>query len=216
MRFSLIHPSLGRPEQAHACWAAWRGFAHYTDLEHIVSCNQSDPSLQVYASLFNNDESTVIATQSTNMVMASNFAAQRATGDVLILMSDDMFPPQRWDLLLEPYLDTDQPVVLQVHDGIRDDIMTLPIMNRAAYDKLGYLYHPEYLSMFADNDLAETAKAHGMYLVADFNPVIQFEHRHYTNGKAPMDDTYRKENSRVKWDHGQRVFERRKQQGFPI
>lgn len=212
MRFSLIHPSLGRPEQALACFNTWRAFAYDLDIQHMLSLSANDPTIDTYTSLFDTDDSAVILSPATNMVAASNIAAQRADGDVLILISDDMFPPMNWDLLIAPYMATPDPVVLQVHDGIRDDIMTLPIMNRAAYDRLGYLYHPEYLSMFADNDLAETAKAHGWYVKCD----IRFEHRHYTVGKSELDETYRKENSKTKWDHGQRVFERRKREGFPI
>ena len=212
MRFSLIHPSLGRPEQALACFNTWRGFAHVEEIQHLLSLNASDTTIDSYTSLFTNDDTAIIVSPATNMVAASNVAAQKADGDVLILISDDMYPPLNWDIKIERFLRSPHPVVLQVHDGIRDDIMTLPIMNRAAYDQLGYLYHPDYLSMFADNDLAETAKAHGWYVKCD----VQFEHRHFTNGKASMDETYRKENSKVKWDHGQRVFERRKRDGFPI
>ena len=212
MRFSLIHPSMGRPEQALACFNTWRGFASDVGIQHIVSLSANDPTIDTYTSLFTTDDSAVIVSPATNMVAASNIAAERADGDVLILISDDMFPPMGWANKITPYLDVDWPVVLQVHDGIRDDIMTLPIMNRAAYDRLGYLYHPDYLSMFADNDLAETAKAQGWYVKCD----VRFEHRHYTVGKAELDETYRKENSKTKWDHGQRVYERRKRDGFPV
>jgi len=45
---------------------------------------------------------------------------------------------------------------------------------------------------------------------------LRFEHRHYTVGKAPNDATYKHENSSVKYTHGQRVYERRKREGFPI
>jgi len=212
MRFSLIHPSLGRPEQAIGCLYNWRAFAPDAEIQHLLSLSSSDTTIGSYMSLFDNEDSAIVISPSTNMVSASNIAAERADGDVLILISDDMFPPMGWDIKITPYLDVHWPVVLQVHDGIRDDIMTLPIMNRAAYDRLGYLYHPDYLSMFADNDLAETAKTQGWYVKCE----VRFEHRHYTVGKAELDETYRKENSKVKWDHGQRVFERRKRDGFPV
>ena len=85
-------------------------------------------------------------------------------------------------------------------------------MNRAAFNKLGYIYHPEYLSMFADNDLHDTARKHGMLRFSE----LRFEHKHYTAGKSENDATYKHENSPIKYTHGQRVYERRKREGFPI
>ncbi len=148
------------------------------------------------------------------MVMASNAGAKIAGQDILILVSDDMFAPQGWDsLLLDWFARHPEPAVLQVHDGIRSDILTIPIMNRGAYERLGYLYHPKYISMFADNDLTETAKAHGMYHVDES---IEIEHRHYTVGKSQLDETYKRENSATAWTHGQRLFNQRQKIGFPL
>ena len=118
MRFSLIHPSMGRPEQALACFNTWRGFASDVGIQHIVSLSANDPTIDTYTSLFTTDDSAVIVSPATNMVAASNIAAERADGDVLILISDDMFPPMGWATKITPYLDVHWPVVLQVHDEL--------------------------------------------------------------------------------------------------
>jgi hypothetical protein len=202
VKISLLHPSLGRPEQAWQTFQTWISTSRDSfDIEYILSLNSTDGTRDRYRTLFETfSHATILSSNSTNMVAASNVAAEHSTGDILVLMSDDMFPPWMWDVSLKAEMESKEATVLQVHDGIRNDIMTLPIMNRAAYLKLGYIYHPKYLSMYADNDLAETAKAHGMYKVSE----LQFEHKHYSVGKAPVDETYRKEN------------EYRKRQGFPI
>jgi hypothetical protein len=126
-----------------------------------------------------------------------------------------MEAPQGWDQLLlsDQYLNGANPVVLQVHDGIRSDIMTLPIMNRIAYNVLGYLYHPGYISMFADNDLAETAKTHHLYRISS---IVGFQHNHYTVGKSHKDATYARENSSIATKVGEKLFEQRKAGGFPL
>jgi hypothetical protein len=212
--FSIIHPSLGRPDKAVETAEIWlssakRGY----DIQYIVSLNSTDVARSQYITKFSAiPRVTIVTSDATNMVAASNVAAKEATGEIMILVSDDMFPMWHWDELLMAELDPEQAQVLQVHDGIRSDIVTLPIMTRAAYKKLGYMYHPSYLSMYADNDLAETAKVHGMYKVSQ----LQFDHQHYTIGKAPIDETYRKENSKVSFEYGQRTFEWRKRHGFPI
>lgn len=214
MKISLLHPSLGRPEQAWQTFQTWISTSRDSfDIEYILSLNSTDVTRDRYRALFETfSHATILSSNSTNMVAASNVAAEHSTGDILVLMSDDMFPPWMWDVSLKAEMESKEATVLQVHDGIRNDIMTLPIMNRAAYLKLGYIYHPKYLSMYADNDLAETAKAHGMYKVSE----LQFEHKHYSVGKAPVDETYRKENSKVSYEYGFRTFEYRKRQGFPI
>ena len=182
-------------------------------VEYVLSLNKSDPKVPDYLALFNQDQRVkVIQSEATNMVQASNAGASVTFGEILILMSDDMFPPWQWDVALSADFTEKSAIVLQVHDGIRNDIVTLPIMNRLAYMKLGYIYHPSYLSMFADNDLAETAKAHGMYRRSD----VKFQHKHYTAGLSANDATYKHENSQVKYTHGQQLFERRKREGFPI
>lgn len=184
------------------------------EYEWIISLSDNDPTIAQYIHIFRHEPVTIITSSATNMVMASNEGAKVAGQDILVLVSDDMYANQGWDSDLLDWFATHQdPAILQVHDGIRSDILTIPIMNRAAYELLGYLYHPKYISMFADNDLAETAKKHGLYHIDES---IEIEHRHYTVGKSSVDETYKKENSSIAWRHGERQFKYRQKMGFPI
>jgi restriction endonuclease len=86
-------------------------------------------------------------------------------------------------------------------------------MNREAYAKLGYVYHPDYISMFADDDLRKTALQHGMY----YNGTdIMIEHRHYSVKKAKYDKTYQSENSKTALKKGEQVFFQRAKDKFPL
>ena len=217
MTFSFVHPSYRRPKEAYDCFRAWVKAETIGEevLDWNISLSSGDPTAKEYVKLFDIEPVNIVSYPTTNMVSASNAMAKEVKGDIIILVSDDMYPCHEWDEKLLAYFKRfgDEPAVLQVHDGNRCDILTIPIMNRAAYEMLGYLYHPSYMSMFADNDLTETARKHGIY----YNALdIQFDHRHYTAGKSKLDVTYQKENSRVAWDHGQRTFELRKRKGFPI
>jgi hypothetical protein len=212
---SCIHPSYERPKQAYAVYEAWiKAMAYVDDVEWIIGLSDGDPYEEEYRELFG-DEATIIVVPGRTMVAATNAAAAESVGDPLILVSDDMYPPKKWDELLTAafsWLGKD-PAVLQCFDGIRSDILTIPIMNRAAYELLGYMYHPMYMSMYADNDLRATCEKHGiLHMATD----IEFDHRHYTVGKSDQDKTYKHENSRTAMDHGRRVYDRRKSQGFPI
>ena len=212
---SLIHPSYQRPKQALAVFDAWvKASEQVDDLEWIIGLSDGDPYEDEYSELFDGT-ATIVVVPGRTMVAATNAAAAESTGDPMILVSDDMFPPMRWDALLTAAFSwlAQGPAVLQVSDGIRSDILTIPIMNRAAYELLGYMYHPMYMSMYADNDLRATCEKHGiLHMATD----IEFDHRHYSVGKSQQDMTYKHENSRTAMDHGQRIFERRKKLGFPI
>jgi hypothetical protein len=214
---SILHPSYKRPDQAYQTYQHWLSYATAKglDIEWIVALNNTDEAVNNYVDAFADSEAILISTAATNMVQATNAAASLAKYEILVLVSDDMYATEGWDRwLLKTFMELGQaPAVIQVHDGIRADICTLPIMNMAAYELLGYIYNPLYISLWADNDLAETAKAHGIYHAYDYTLA---DHRHYTNGKAKMDATYKKENSSVAWEHGRRTFERRKKLGFPL
>ena len=52
-------------------------------------------------------------------------------------------------------------VAVLVHDDIDGRIMTLPILGRALYETLGWVYYPDYISMFCDDDLTTRAAMAG-------------------------------------------------------
>jgi len=125
-----------------------------------------------------------------------------------------MWSCELWDSkILHKYEMINGPGILQVNDGITVKKLTIPIMNREAYAKLGYVYHPDYVSMFADDDLRKTALQHGLY----YNGTdIMIEHRHYSVKKSKYDKTYQSENSRTAWRIGEKIFFERAKHKFPL
>lgn len=108
---------------------------------------------------------------------------------------------------------TIDPLCLQVQDGINDmpECLTIPIMNRALYNLLGYFFYPEYESMYCDNDLYCTCMALGCLVKL---PHITFHHQHWLNGKAPRDITYNAHDNPERHARGRAVFMRRQREGF--
>lgn len=213
--FSIVHPSFHRPHQAYDVYKHYiNNMSTDNDIEWIISLNNDDQHIADYKRLFENETNvSIIKSNVSSMVGATNVAALQTKYDIIILVSDDMYCPKNWDkeLINVFKLYKDQPAVIQVHDSIRSDILTVPIMNRLAYNKLGYIYNPKYISLFADNDLMMVSKKHDMYFVHDN---ILFDHRHYHTGKSKIDYTYKKENSNIAFDHGQRTFNYRMQHSF--
>lgn len=122
--------------------------------------------------------------------------------DVLVCMSDDMvfiemgFDEDIRDSFIErkyserhydEYTLLDQ--FLHFPDGNRNDLCTMSIIGRGYYDKDGYIYNPEYKSLFCDDEAQQVAKQRGCYKYIDKQI---FEHKHPAYGKAVFDEQYQK------------------------
>jgi hypothetical protein len=83
----------------------------------------------------------------------------------------------------------------------------MAILTRARYIEQGYLFHPDFFSMYSDNWFSECAFSDGV--VIDAKDVV-FEHLHPAFGKAEVDATYVRSNMRCNYDQGALHFERLK------
>lgn len=206
---SLLHPSRSRPEKAYATARKWLDNAG-CDVEHILSLDESDPFVGDYKLPFQ-----VIVNNNNSVVEATNKAAKVAKGDILLYLSDDFDCFPNWGpVVLKEFENENRPLLVKVDDCLQKfdvAVLTIPIMNRALYQRLGYFWFPQYRSMFVDEDLFWTCGKLGAIKNAEH---IKFEHKHVSVGKAQDDDTYR--NSAKNWDQGKQTFALRKLAGFPI
>lgn len=219
MKISLIHPSRGRAEKSFNNSKEWIEKAG-CDVELIVSLDQSDLEKSAYQFHYFNgfgckESITIIERQNSSVVEATNRATKEAKGDILIYLSDDFKCPDNWGpLVMKEFEGENRPLLLKVDDCLQPfhiPVLTIPIMNRALYEKLGYFWHPEYKSMHVDVDLFYTCQKIGALKNAQH---LKFPHEHVSIGKAEDDDTYRR--SSANWNQGLEVFNRRKRLGFPI
>ena len=216
---TLLHPSRGRAIKALETYRYWISKSSgEIPIEHIVSVDESDPAKDAYFKLFTKG-SLVIANYNTCVVEAANRAAKISTGDILIYLSDDFKCPQDWDKkIIEKfggfYNGSKEPKIIKVDDCLQPftaDVLTIPIMNRYLYERLGYFFHHGYKSMFCDQDLFWVCKNNGW--LRDHSE-LKFEHEHYSIGKAPRDETYMR--SDANWNEGKAFYAKRKQEGFPL
>lgn len=216
MTITLLHPSRGRADKALDVvdyWLKRSGLHPSTPFEYLVSVDFSDPQLDSYKELMP-PESLWVA-DNKSVVDATNLIAQRSRGDILIYLSDDFKCPDNWgSLILKEFEGVTEPMLLKVDDCLQKfhvPVLTIPIMNRALYEKLGYFWNPLYKSMFVDEDLYWTAKKLGALKFAEH---LKFPHEHVSIGKAENDETYRR--SAANWEQGKAVFAKRKAAGFPL
>lgn len=207
MRISLIHPSrkrVARAEEALREWTSKRSHLH--DIEYILSIDADDDDLDSYRALAARHSVQLVVAPNRTMVEAVNRGASASDGDLLIVVSDDFGCPEGWDRALADIAGDQRDVAILVADGFQDRLMTLPIVGRDFYERLGYVYHPAYRSMFGDDDLTDVARRSGV--LVDSRHLL-FPHRHFIAGKSDIDATYARQNSDSAWFHGWRVYQKR-------
>lgn len=215
MKISLIHPSRSRPEKAFETSKEWLSKAGI-EVEYILSIDNDDPSYKSYWEYTHiTHDKYILHDDNRSVVEATNRAAKESTGDILIYLSDDFKCPDNWGaIVLKEFEGEERPLLVKVDDCLQKfdvPVLTIPIMNRALYERLGYFWNPEYKSMFCDEDLYWTSRKLGALKYA---PHLKFPHEHVSIGKSQDDETYR--NSAKNWDQGKAVFAKRKAAGFPI
>lgn len=215
---SLLHPSRGRPEKSFTNSKEWIEKAG-CDVQIIVSIDFSDVGASNYVSLYKNNGLNWRFCLTENMndcvVQATNHAAKEATGDILLYLSDDFRCFDNWGLaVMREFEQESRPLLIKVDDCLQHfqvPVLTIPIMNRALYEKLGYFWHYGYKSMFVDCDLYWTALKLGALKNC---PHLKFPHEHPANGKAANDETYIR--SAANWKQGEDLFKLRQAEGFPL
>jgi len=207
---SLLHPSRSRPQKSFETTSDWVSRAG-VETELIVSVDRDDPYLRDYSVLY---EGKILVNDNKFVVQAANHAAKVAKFDVMVYLSDDFKCFDNWGVeVMKHFEGIEKPLLIKVDDKLQafnKDVLTIPIMNRALYNELGYFFHPSYNSMFCDQDLYWTAQNMRAIKLC---PELVFEHHHYVNGKAPKDQTY--DRSTSNWNQGKHLYAERKLKNFP-
>lgn len=202
---SLIHPSRGRPEKSKKTIDKW---VYHSRIELIVSIDSDDPKLKEYLEIY--DSSALIINNNSSAVDAINNAAKVATGDVFIVVSDDTEPCNAWSDYIYHEANGKKDFILKTQDGIQPWIITMPIMDRAYYNRFGYIYHPDYQHMFADTELTCVADITGRKIKSN----LVFPHKHYSVTKEQPDEVNKKADAT--WAQGEKLFLERFKRNFYI
>lgn len=211
MDISVIHPSRNRPDKAYECFLEWSKKSN-TEFEYILSLDTDEPQKQKYCELFHNQ--TIVFGNNSNVVEAMNNGASNSTGDILVCISDDFGCSEGWDSYILAQLDKDKEQALIVNDGHKECLMmTIPILTKKLYNKLGYVYHPSFTGMFADNALAEICDKMGVLVK---NRDLEFPHRHWLYGHYTADSTNKRHDNPEGWRIGQKVIKKLRDSNYGL
>ena len=141
--------------------------ANKADVLFNISCDKDDDSMNsdgiveaihdIYKNCFVNFN------HNSTKVQAINADVDKRKFDILVNSSDDMNPQvYGWDedirLGFKEYF-PDYDGVLHFNDGVNGrDLNTLCILGRRYYERFGYIYNPEYKSLYCDNEFTEISR----------------------------------------------------------
>lgn len=189
------------------------------DIQTLVSYDSDDPTMtpEIVQQAIRMSESIVlISGESKSKIDACNRDVNKIPAwDIVVLMSDDMIPQvEGWDDIMredmkENFPDTDG--ALWYHDGYQDSICTMVVMGKKYYDRFGYLYHPDYTSLWSDNEQTEVALSLNKMFTST---TCLFRHEHPMNTQTvAMDALYKRNEPYYHID--KKVYDDRKAKGFP-
>ena len=188
------------------------------NINYLITVDSNDPTMtpQVLDQAMNVNNVTISHGKSDSKIHACNRDMVIGGWDIVILVSDDMVPQvEGWDEVIRQAMtkyfpDTDG--TLWFNDGYQDRICTLCIIGKKYYDKFKYIYHPDYHSLFCDNEFTEVAQ--GLDKMQYFDTVL-FKHEHFVNNPRVKRDALYDRNEAL-FNLDKETYERRKAQGFPV
>ncbi len=145
--------------------------------------------------------------ESTSKVHAINRDIEdvQVKWNILLVISDDMWPKvQGWDTMIRARFIDHPDSLIWYTDGKQKDICTLPLMDRAYYDRDGHVYDPRFESVFCDNLQTDLARKRGRLVFID---AVLADHRHPANyTEVKKDALYMKNETQAIWDRDEATY----------
>ncbi len=199
MKILIKYPTRNRPQKFLETLKTLNSLsADLSNIHLLVSYDTDDHTMtneviEQAKKYFHNGE--YIAGLSANKIQACNRDLNRTKfiWDILVLMSDDMVCQVRnWDNLLREEMKKyypDKDGVLWHNDGYTGSkLNTMCILGKKYYNRFNYIYHPEYASLWCDNEFMEVANILKKQTYLD---KVIFKHEHPANNNGKVDNLLR-------------------------
>ncbi len=218
MMILIKYATRGRPDLFKKTLSTYIGsLSGKHTVKIIVSIDRDDlsmnnPQMMKFIANFRNVFVKIGNSKSKIEAINANISSDEVF-DILILASDDMIPYDNYDDLIVSDIGDNNMVALHYPDGLYNvdssSIITWSVMSYALYKKLGYIYNPEYKSLWCDNDFTEVARNLGAYKFVDRQIV-----KHEWVGRTVKDELHYKNEALGSTD--KKVFDKRKKEGFIV
>jgi hypothetical protein len=150
--------------------------------------------------------------RSSSKVHAINRGMAGWSGDIAVNMSDDMrFIKRGFDGDIIQAFQGEGDQFVHFPDGrVNETLPTMSIMGRSYYERFNFIYHPDYHSLWCDNEAMDMAQQLGRYKFIDLQ-IFSHEHPAWTG--EPADNLLMHTESFFEID--QETYKRRSKLGFP-
>lgn len=227
MRILLKCPTRSRPQKIMDTLTKYIKFANHPEqLGVVLSCDDSDMTMsrnlvheELHRILAKTAYHQIFTSANTSKIQAcnANMGEIEWEWDIVVLVSDDMIPQvQGYDDVIRNHMlarfpDTDG--ILWFNDGYQGDkLNTLSMLGRKMYDRFGYIYNPDYKSLFCDTELTDLCRGELKDKCA-YIPYSIIRHEHPGTGFAQnMDELY--DRNQKYWDEDMFTYIRRKKYAY--
>jgi len=204
-KITLLHATRATPERALKTKSIWlKRASNPQNVEHIFGIQADDKSS---FDLLKNENIAITSPPpkwASSSVSNWNAAAALSTGDILVVIADDLTPPDGWDEQLQKLPEGNKKWACYVPDTFRDDgLMCHPVLSRALYNKRGYIFHPNYYGVFCDNDFSARSLLEATILQVTG---LKWQHDHPMNGTRESDDIVNLQNTKEAYNFGMQEF----------
>jgi len=227
-------PTLGRPKKFLECFRLYvEKLSGYHQVVFNIICDDADLTMQddhvraeIAKIIWDAQQRLkvkpfydIFFDAGTTKISAINSHINIDNYDIVICASDDMIPyVDNWDDRIAKdmqryYPDTDG--CLSYSDG-RDigNLITFSILGKRLYQRFGYIYHPDYVGLYCDNEFTDEVNKLGKVTYLEDT---LFGHEHYAeegNRNSGDLDFAAKKTLRYSGRDGT-IYEKRKSLGFP-
>ena len=226
MRILLKCPTRNRPQKIMSTLTAYMKLANHPEKIGVaISCDDDDTSMsrnlvheELHRILWPAAWHRIFTSPNKNKIQACNANIHEIEWewDIIVLVSDDMIPQvQGYDDVIRAHMTPDTNTILWFNDGYQGEkLNTLCVFGRKMYDHFGYLYNPEYKSLFCDTELTDLCrgelKSRCVYI-----PYCIIRHEHPGTGYAQNMDALYQQNQRY-WNEDMYTYIRRKAYEYDV
>lgn len=147
----------------------------------------------------------------SNKILAINRDVPAEGWDILINVSDDMkFIVQGFDEEIRKDFGDNLDQFIHYNDGNQKaNVSTMSIIGKTYYERFGYIYYPEYQSLWSDCEEMDKAFMLGKYKYMGDDKIL-FRHLHPAWGLTEWDSQYRKSEHPDFWQSDRAVIDKRR------
>lgn len=223
-RLVIKFPSRNRPEKFKDVFNRYcTMLGGRNHVRFVVTLDHDDPTMnnesmwQWFETRKRNIDLKLTYGHSKTKIEACNADMEGESGDVLLLASDDMVPIAMGydDIIMESFRQSfpDFDGAIKFWDGLRpkdDPLMTLTVMGFPLYRRFGYIYHPDYVSQFCDDEQTAVCMILGKLRRCDHCII----HHQWT--PEPFDSLHARNQAAPTFQRDQQTFHARLQKQFDL